>query len=64
LRGRPVISQDQGEPGIPVLAVMGGTHMHAALRRMKCAPGKAPDVARLIEAEYIPQLAEVERVIS
>jgi hypothetical protein len=38
--------------------------MHAALRRMKCAPGKAPDVARLIETEYIPQLAAVDGVIS
>lgn len=38
--------------------------MHAALRRMKCAPGKAPDVARLIETEYIPQLAGVEGVVS
>jgi hypothetical protein len=24
--------------------------MHATLRRMKCAPGQAPEVARLIEA--------------
>lgn len=38
--------------------------MHAAMRRMKCAPGKAPEVARLIEAEYIPQLTEVDGVVS
>ena len=38
--------------------------MHAALRRMKCAPGKAPDVARLIETEYIPQPAGLEGVVS
>jgi hypothetical protein len=38
--------------------------MHAALRRMKCAPGKAPEVARLIEAEYIPQLTEIDGVVS
>ena len=38
--------------------------MHAAVRRMKCAPGKAQVVARLIEDEYIPQLARVEGVIS
>ncbi len=42
----------------------GEASMHAALRRMKCAPGKAPEVARLIEAEYIPQLTEVDGVVS
>jgi hypothetical protein len=41
----------------------GEASMHAALR-MKCAPGKAPEVARLIEAEYIPQLTEVDGVVS
>jgi hypothetical protein len=38
--------------------------MHATLRRMKCAPGQAAEVARLIEAEYIPQLAGVEGTVS
>jgi hypothetical protein len=38
--------------------------MHATLRRLHCAPGKAPDVARLIEAEYVPQLQDVEGVVS
>jgi hypothetical protein len=38
--------------------------MHATLRRLKCAPGKTGDVARLIEAEYIPQLADVAGVVS
>jgi hypothetical protein len=38
--------------------------MHAALRRLKCAPGQASEVARLIQAEYIPQLADVDGVVS
>jgi hypothetical protein len=38
--------------------------MHATLRRLQCAPGKAPDVAQLIEAEYVPQLKDVEGVVS
>ena len=38
--------------------------MHATLRRLRCAPGKASDVAQLIEAEYVPQLTDVDGVIS
>ena len=38
--------------------------MHATLRRLKCAPGRASEVAKLIQSEYIPQLTEVEGVIS
>jgi hypothetical protein len=38
--------------------------MHATLRRMKCATGKAAEVAGLIETEYVPQLADVVGVVS
>jgi hypothetical protein len=38
--------------------------MHATLRRLRCAPGKASEVARLIEAEYVPQLKDVDGVVS
>jgi hypothetical protein len=38
--------------------------MHATLRRLKCAPGQAQEVGRLIDAEYIPQLVDVEGVVS
>jgi hypothetical protein len=38
--------------------------MHATLRRLRCAPGKASDVADLIEAEYVPQLKDVDGVVS
>ena len=38
--------------------------MHATLRRLKCAAGQAHEVGRLIEAEYIPQLADVPGVVS
>jgi hypothetical protein len=38
--------------------------MHATLRRLKCAPGQATEVARLIQTEYIPQLNEVDGVVS
>ena len=38
--------------------------MHATLRRLRCAPGKASDVAQLIEAEYVPQLKDVDGVVS
>jgi hypothetical protein len=38
--------------------------MHATLRRLRCAPGKASDVAQLIEAEYVPQLRDVDGVVS
>ena len=38
--------------------------MHATLRQLKCAPGQAQEVGRLIEAEYIPQLTGVEGVVS
>jgi hypothetical protein len=38
--------------------------MHATLRRLRCAPGKASDVADLIEAEYVPQLQSVDGVVS
>ena len=38
--------------------------MHATLRRLKCQPGKAGEVADLIRAEYIPQLAAVDGVVS
>lgn len=34
------------------------------MRRMKCAPGKVPEVAQLIEAEYIPRLAGADGVVS
>jgi quinol monooxygenase YgiN len=38
--------------------------MHATLLRLRCAPGQVTEVARLISAEYIPQFAEVEGVLS
>jgi hypothetical protein len=39
--------------------------MHATLRRIKTQPGgQAADVARLIEAEYLPKIAGVEGFIS
>jgi hypothetical protein len=38
--------------------------MYATLRRLRCNPGRAADVGRLIEAEYVPQLADVEGVLS
>jgi hypothetical protein len=38
--------------------------MHATLRRLRCAPGKASAVAQLIEAEYVPQLEAVDGVVS
>jgi hypothetical protein len=38
--------------------------MHATLRRLKCAPGRASEVAQLIQTEYLPQLDGVEGVIS
>ncbi len=38
--------------------------MHATLRRLRCAPGKAMEVATLIETEYVPRLRDVEGVVS
>ena len=38
--------------------------MYATLRRIKTQPGQAADVARLIEAEYLPQVEGVEGFIS
>lgn len=38
--------------------------MHATLRRLRCAPGKASEVAHLIETEYVPQLKDVDGVLS
>lgn len=38
--------------------------MHATLRRLRCAPGKATEVATLIETEYVPQLHDVDGVVS
>lgn len=38
--------------------------MHATLRRIKTKPGQAADVARLIEAEYLPKISGVEGFIS
>jgi hypothetical protein len=38
--------------------------MHATLRQLKCAPGQAQEVGRLIEAEYLPQLTDVAGVVS
>jgi hypothetical protein len=38
--------------------------MFATLRQLTCAPGQAPEVGRLIEAEYIPQLTDIEGVVS
>ena len=38
--------------------------MHATLLRLRCAPGQATEVARLISAEYLPRIAEVEGVLS
>jgi hypothetical protein len=38
--------------------------MYATLRRLRCNPGRAAEVGRLIEAEYVPQLADVEGVLS
>jgi hypothetical protein len=38
--------------------------MHATLRRLKCAPGQASEVAQLIQTEYVPQLSGIEGVVS
>jgi hypothetical protein len=38
--------------------------MYATLRRLQCAPGKASEVAQLIDAEYVPQLQDVDGVLS
>lgn len=38
--------------------------MHATVRRLRCAPRKASEVAGLIEAEYVPQLRGVDGVVS
>ena len=38
--------------------------MHATLRRIKTKPGQAAEVARLIEAEYLPQIEGVEGFVS
>ena len=38
--------------------------MHATLRRIKTQPGQAAEVARLIEAEYLPQIEKVEGFVS
>ena len=38
--------------------------MHATLRRIKTQPGRAAEVARLIEAEYLPQIEGVDGFIS
>lgn len=34
--------------------------MHATLRRIQVQPGQALEVARLIEAEYLPQIEQVD----
>jgi hypothetical protein len=38
--------------------------MHATLRRLKCMPGRAEEVAELIESEYLPLLSQIAGVIS
>lgn len=38
--------------------------MHATFRRIRTRTGKAADVAALIEAEYLPQLDDVEGFVS
>jgi quinol monooxygenase YgiN len=38
--------------------------MHATLRRIKTQPGQTAEVARLIEAEYLPQIEGVEGFVS
>ena len=38
--------------------------MHATLRRIKVQPGQAAEVARLIETEYVPQIAGVAGFVS
>ena len=38
--------------------------MHATFRRIRTKPDKAADVAALIEAEYLPQLDDVEGFVS
>ena len=38
--------------------------MHATLRRIKTQPGRAGEVARLIETEYLPQIEGVEGFVS
>ena len=38
--------------------------MHATLLRLRCAPGRATEVARLISAQYVPRVAEVEGALS
>ena len=41
-----------------------GTLMHATLARIKEQPGQTAEVARLIEAEYLPQIEGVEGFVS
>jgi hypothetical protein len=38
--------------------------MHATLRRIKTQPGRAADVGRLIETEYLPKIAGVDGLLS
>jgi len=38
--------------------------VHATLRRLQCEVGKASEVAGLIESEYLPQLREIDGVVS
>lgn len=38
--------------------------MHATFRRIKTQPGKAAEVARLIEADYLPLIADVAGFVS
>lgn len=38
--------------------------MHATLRRIKTQPGKAAEVAQLIESQYLPKIEGVEGFVS
>jgi quinol monooxygenase YgiN len=38
--------------------------MHATIRSIKVKPGRAAEVAGLIESEYVPQLRQVEGFVS
>lgn len=38
--------------------------MHATLRRIKTKPGRAAEVAQLIESEYLPQIEGVDGFVS
>ena len=38
--------------------------MYAALRHLRCAPGKSREVAEIIDAEYVPLVREMDGALS